>query len=111
MATEPLVSSDTYSQVSKGSMRSWLVGVTLVLCYICTADAWAPPTVAGGMPRTQARKSSAMALRMCAAPDQGGREMPRRTFASLVGLSILGLGANPASADMTLNSIKRSYFR
>jgi hypothetical protein len=95
-----------------GRMRSWLAGVILVLCHICTADAWAPPTVAGGMPRTQARKSSAMALRMCAAaPDQGGREMPRRTFASLFGISILGLGASPASADMTLNSIKRSYFR
>jgi hypothetical protein len=87
------------------------VGVAIVLCYVCTADAWAP-IVTGGMPRTQARKSSAMALRMCAAaPDQGGREMPRRTFASLFGISILGLGASPASADMTLNSIKRSYFR
>lgn len=93
------------------SMRIGLSVVLLLGC-ICTADAWAP-MFAGSVSGTQARKSSLMALRMGAAPvpDQGSQEMPRRTFASLVGLSILGLGARPASADMTLNSIKRSYFR
>ena len=98
-------------RVSHVSM--YMISLALLhLLFVSCAEAWAP-MASGILPGRQARSVQLkFPLRMQAqTPECDAEGVSRRSVAALIGLASLGLWGEPANADMTLTSIKRSYFR